>query len=78
MNMNKNDQKSNKGNLRKTDNHENLIVDVESDVAAVDPEEAEIADLLTKPKVKKPKPLDIDDELIERELQRQDWPDDID
>jgi len=76
--MNKNDQKSNKGNLRKTDNHENLIVDVESDVAAVDPEEAEIADLLTKPKVKKPKPLDIDDELIERELQRQDWPDDID
>ncbi|KKS15977.1 MAG: hypothetical protein UU77_C0040G0004 [candidate division WWE3 bacterium GW2011_GWC1_41_7] len=78
MNMNKNDQKSNKGNVRKTDNHENLIVDVESDVAAVDPEEAEIADLLTKPKVKKPKPLDIDDELIERELQRQDWPDDID
>jgi len=76
--MNKNDQKSNKGNVRKTDNHENLIVDVESDVAAVDPEEAEIADLLTKPKVKKPKPLDIDDELIERELQRQDWPDDID
>ena len=76
--MNKNDQKSNKGNVRKSDNHENLIVDVESVVAAVDPEEAEIADLLTKPKVKKPKPLDIDDELIERELQRQDWPDDID
>jgi len=47
--------------------------------AEVDPEEAVISKLLTKPqKAKKPKTVDFDEELVERELERQKWQEDWD
>ena len=43
--------------------------------AEVDPEEVVIAKLLTKPqKAKKPKLVDFDEELVERELERHKLP----
>jgi hypothetical protein len=78
MNMSKNSspKKHHNNKIKDADKPAEADLDEhpEVDVDSIDPEEAEISNLISKPqKNKKPDPTSFDEELIERELERESW-----